>query len=197
MAEVESNGIETKNEVAETIDDNVQHKKKRKDGDRDKQDFERRKGDRNGGGFKNQLHDSTFADLLEPFPQFSDIPTMKREFADIDQFGSRSRNAGVKNNIKRATDMGFELLRAYDSLNKEASSFTGNEAIFKELKEEYIASTAAYDALTSHLESLVTQLTNENTTLKEALKAEGIEVPVAESKGNKKKRGKQGNKQTQ
>lgn len=50
---------------------------------------------------------------------------MKREFADIAQFGSRSRNAAVKNNIKRATDLGFEVAKQYSTLvrNKNNNNF--------------------------------------------------------------------------
>merc|ERR1712137_1240607 len=95
----------------------------------------------------------------------------KREFAEIAQFGSRSKSPAVKNNIKRATEIGFELLRQYTAMSKEASSFSGNE--------EYVHSTAAYDALIRHLESLVTQLNDENTLLKETLQKKGIEVPAA------------------
>uniref|UniRef100_A0A7S4IQI4 Uncharacterized protein n=1 Tax=Vannella robusta TaxID=1487602 RepID=A0A7S4IQI4_9EUKA len=161
--------VETKNETPEA-DEVIQERDNRN------RDFQRTGGNR--PSFRNtQIHEATFADLLEPFPQFSDIPTMKREFGDIAQFGSRSKNAAVKNNIKKATDMAFELIKYYSALSKQSDSFTGNEKVFKQLKEEYAATTQAYGDLTSHLESLVTQLTAENNVLKDALKVEGIEIP--------------------
>ena len=41
---------------------------------------------------------------------------MKIDYADISQFGQRSKAPAVKNNISRATDIGFDLIRQCSEL---------------------------------------------------------------------------------
>ena len=128
--------------------------------------------------------------VTEPFPQFSDMPTMKIDLADIQQFGQRARTQPVKNNIVRATEIGFDLLRQCSSLvgvicwvfflniewygslvvqDKQTTSQAAKLEIFEQLKEEYAQANTDNDALIGHLESLVKQLTTENAKLTKTL----------------------------
>jgi|ERR1712110_1230439 len=145
-------------------------------------DFRNRQGARRreGGPPRNaeRAAESTFGDLLDPFPQFADIPTMKSEFSYIAQYGQRSKNAAVKSNIGRLADISFDLLRKCEDLGREQDAFTMEEAVFEQLKNEYEETTGAYDALIQHLESLVKQLHKENDSLKKNLKANKIALPV-------------------
>jgi len=95
---------------------------------------------------------------------------MKREFSAISQFGSKSRSPAIKANIAKATSIGFELLDQYNNLNEKTSSHAKNEQLFAQLKQEYAYTTSAYDSLINHLESVVKQVTEENTLLKNTLK---------------------------
>jgi len=144
-------------------------------------DFGNRQGRRREGGpprNSERAAESTFGDLLDPFPQFADLPTMKSEFSYIAQYGQRSKNAAVKSNISRLADMSFDLLRKCEELGREQDAFTVEEAVFEQLKNEYAETTGAYDALIQHLESLVKQLNKENDSLKKNLKANKVALPV-------------------
>jgi len=76
--------------------------------------------------------------------------------------------------------MGLELIRKYNTLKQDNSSFLASEKVFKQVQSEYLASSAVQEDLLKHLENLVQQLSLENSVLKETFKANGLEVPIKE-----------------
>lgn len=108
------------------------------------------------------------------------IPKIKKEFESLRKFGEKSRVPAIKNNIARASEMGLELVRKCNMLKQKNESFLADEQVFKQLQAEYISSSAVCEDLVQHLETLVHQLSLENSALKETFKANGLEIPIKE-----------------
>merc|ERR1712232_364661 len=80
------------------------------------------------------------------------IAAANKELKAIANFGAKSKSPAVKNNIIRATEMGFELIRKHNLLTQEHENFVSKEADFNKAQEEY-KKTA--EVLTNLVEQLI------------------------------------------